>query len=57
MNYDGGNRRDVNGKAHEICERYKEVLPNDVDLAMFMLQLMLNIMIMLNYLKNGLVVI
>lgn len=70
MNYDGGNRRDVNGKAnagltlgiigtalgawalfgnrrssvlggagekydmnkaHEICERYKEVLPNDVE--------------------------
>jgi hypothetical protein len=28
-----------------------------LNLAMFMLQLMLNIMIMLNYLKNGLVVI
>lgn len=51
-----GEKYDMN-KAHEICERYKEVLPNDVDLAMFMLQLMLNIMIMLNYLKNGLVVI
>lgn len=51
-----GEKYDMN-KAHEICERYKEVLPNDVDLAMFMLQLMLNIMIMLNCLKNGLVVI
>lgn len=51
-----GEKYDMN-KAHEICERYKEVLPNDVDLVMFMLQLMLNIMIMLNYLKNGLVVI
>lgn len=30
MNYDGCNRRDMN-KAHEICERYKEVLPNDVE--------------------------
>lgn len=30
---------------------------NQLNLAMFMLQLMLNIMIMLNYLKNGLVVI
>lgn len=29
----------------------------NVNLVMFMLQLMLNIMIMLNYLKNGLVVI
>lgn len=51
-----GEKYDMN-KAHEICERYKEVLPNDVDLAMFILQLMLNIMIMLNCLKNGLVVI
>lgn len=30
---------------------------NQQNLVMFMLQLMLNIMIMLNYLKNGLVVI
>lgn len=29
----------------------------DAEIAMFMLQLMLNTMIMLNYLKNGLVVI
>lgn len=29
----------------------------NLNLVMFMLQLMLNIMIMLNYLKNGLVVI
>lgn len=35
-----------------------EKMTNSIDeLAMFMLQLMLNIMIMLNYLKNGLVVI
>lgn len=46
MNYDGCNRRDVNGKANA-----------GLTLAMFMLQLTLNIMIMLNYLKNGLVVI
>lgn len=51
-----GEKYDMN-KAHEICERYKEDYLMMLNLVMFMLQLMLNTMIMLNYLKNGLVVI
>lgn len=39
---------------NSIIKKYYLMMLN---LAMFMLQLMLNIMIMLNYLKNGLVVI
>jgi hypothetical protein len=38
-----------------INEAYRYLMM--LNLVMFMLQLMLNIMIMLNYLKNGLVVI
>lgn len=40
-----------------INEAIKKYYLMMLNLAMFMLQLMLNIMIMLNYLKNGLVVI
>lgn len=51
-----GEKYDMN-KAHEICERYKEVLPNDVEPCDVYVAINVNIMIMLNYLKNGLVVI
>lgn len=42
---------------NSIDEQIKKYYLMMLNLVMFMLQLMLNIMIMLNYLKNGLVVI
>lgn len=51
-----GEKYDMN-KAHEICERYKEVLPNDVEPCDVYVAINVNIMIMLNCLKNGLAVI
>lgn len=77
MNYDGGNRRDVNGKANAgltlgiigtalgawaLFGNRRSAGASILGgagggVVMFMLQLMLNTMIMLNYLKNGLVVI
>ena len=48
---------DIEGIFDEEMEVIKKYYLMMLNLAMFMLQLMLNTMIMLNYLKNGLVVI
>lgn len=47
----------IDAEIAPLTQEQQNMLLNNQDYAMFMLQLMLNIMIMLNYLKNGLVVI
>lgn len=47
----------INVKLMRFVNAIKKYYLMMLNLVMFMLQLMLNIMIMLNYLKNGLVVI
>ena len=50
-------RERLNSELFGVVNAIKKYYLMMLNLAMFMLQLMLNIMIMLNYLKNGLVVI